>query len=78
MLVIGEGDRHVMVGLAVGALMAAGAAQLLRGLLFGVSAMDPVAFIGAIALLAAAAGVAIYRPARRITRMQPAAALRDE
>jgi hypothetical protein len=77
-LVIGEGAKPVLAGLVVGALFTAAAAQLLRGLLFGVSPLDPAALLGATALLAAASSLALYRPARRVTRMQPASALRDE
>src|SRR5215208_1222371 len=73
-----DGTRAVVAGLVVGTLLAAAAARLLRGALFGLGALDPVAFLGAAALLGGAALAAMYRPARRAARTEPAAALRDE
>lgn len=51
---------------------------MLRALLFGVSANDPTSFVVAIAVLAAAAFVACYGPARRAARIDPMTALRAE
>ena len=75
-LVMREGARPVVVGLAAGALAAAGAAQLARGVLFGVSTLDSVAFVGGILLLGSAAFLAMYRPARRAAHVDPSVALR--
>jgi putative ABC transport system permease protein len=64
----------VAIGLAAGAA----GAQVLRSLLFGVSAVDPVAFGGAALLFGAVALAASYLPARRATRVDPMVALRAE
>ena len=77
-VVIGEGARPIVIGLAAGTLAAAGAARLARGALFGVGALDPVAFAGAIGLLGGAAFLAMYRPARRAAGVEPAVVLREE
>jgi putative ABC transport system permease protein len=66
------------VGAAAGAIGAAASSQLLRGVLFGVSPLDPITFIGAIASLGTIAVAASYLPARRATRIDPQVALRAE
>ena len=76
--VLAQGLRPVLLGLAVGLLAARGGAVLIRGLLFRVDALDPVAFSGVIALLLAAAFAACYIPARRAARLDPVASLRAE
>ena len=77
-LVLGDGARPVIIGLAAGALFAAGAARLVRGVLFGVSALDPAVFVGAVVLLGSAAFLAMYWPARGAAGVEPAVALRGE
>jgi predicted permease len=72
------GMRPVVMGLAVGLGLAGAGATLLRSLLFGVGALDPAAFGGAIAVLLAAAAVACYVPARRAAQLDPVSALRAE
>ena len=52
--------------------------RVLQGFLFGVSAFDPVAFLGAATLLVAVAVAASLGPARRATRVDPIVALRNE
>jgi len=75
-LVLAGGLRLTLVGLAVGLGLAFGGAQALRGMLYGLSPADPVAF-GAITLLVVAVGsLASYLPARRATRTDPMEALR--
>jgi predicted permease len=77
-LVVRQGMRLTASGLVIGCLVAFGAAQLIRGLLFGLSPADPVAF-GSIVLVFAAVGLlASYLPARRATRVDPMTALRQE
>jgi predicted permease len=70
--------RSLAYGLAAGVLTAAGGARLLRHSLHGLSALDPLAYLAVGAMLAAAAVVATYAPARRALHVDPAAALRHE
>ena len=77
-LILGEGARLAVAGVAIGITASFGAARLLSSLLFGVSATDPVTFVGAAALLSVVALLASYLPARRATRLEPTAALRYE
>jgi ABC-type lipoprotein release transport system permease subunit len=53
-------------------------AQLMKGLLYDVGPIDPLAFAGAPALLAATAMVACWTPARRAARTDPMTALRND
>jgi putative ABC transport system permease protein len=66
------------IGLVIGLAFGAAAAQLLRSLLFGISAVDPLTFGGAAVLFVAVALAASYVPARRATRLDPVTALRSE
>ena len=66
------------IGVAIGVAGAAALAQLLRGLLFGISSVDPIAFVGAALLFALTTLAASYLPARRATRVDPMVALRAE
>ncbi|MFI5178586.1 MAG: ADOP family duplicated permease [Vicinamibacterales bacterium] len=77
-LVMREGLRSTIVGLAMGLLLAAGVGKLLSGLLYRVSPFDPVVMTIAAAVLSAAALLACYLPARRATRVVPLDALRSE
>ncbi len=76
--VVGDGTRILGVGLVVGLSTALVLTRLLRGLLHGVAPSDPVAVGGSIAVLAAAALIAMWLPARRASRLDPAASLRAE
>jgi ABC-type antimicrobial peptide transport system permease subunit len=75
-------QAEALTGAAVGAALGlAGAlvlARTLRGILFEVGAADPVALLGGLALLGAAAWMASWIPARRGTRLDPARTLREE
>jgi ABC-type antimicrobial peptide transport system permease subunit len=77
-LLVLEGLALTGAGLAVGLLLAAAAASSLASLLYRVSAYDPVTFGSAALVLAAAALLATYLPARRATRVPPTTALRYE
>ena len=74
--IIFETLRLAAAGMVVGATAAWLLARLLRGLLFGVTATDPVTFIGMLAVLAVVAAIAGYVPAYRASRIDPAVALR--
>jgi macrolide transport system ATP-binding/permease protein len=77
-LVLGESTRPVVAGLMVGLLFAVAAAYLLRGLLYGVSTVDGVSFVGTSLLFLAIALLAAYAPARRAATVDPNVALRYE
>jgi len=77
-LVVGQGARLAVVGGAIGVVAALIAAQWVASLLFGVTAHDPLTFVGVVALLAIVAGAACYIPARRAMRADPMIALRYE
>jgi ABC-type antimicrobial peptide transport system permease subunit len=70
------GLAPVGIGIAAGIIGAIGFAGLARGFLFGVNPLDPVAFAGAIATLAAAALLAGFVPASRAARTDPVVAIR--
>jgi predicted permease len=77
-MVMRQGFTIVAAGLAVGLMLAAGAASVLRGLLYGITPFDAVAWSMAIAAMAAAAALANFLPARRAMRVDPMTALRIE
>jgi predicted permease len=73
-----EGLRLSAWGIGIGLVVSAAVSQMLKGLLFGVSAFDPVAFGVAPALVITVAIAAILVPARRATRLDPLVALRHD
>jgi predicted permease len=77
-LILGQGLRLTSIGLALGLAGALLATQLMRRLLFGVSATDPPTFLAVSLLLAAVALLACWLPARRATRLDPMIALRSD
>jgi putative ABC transport system permease protein len=66
------------VGLAIGLTAAAGLMRLMKSLLFGVSPLDPLTYVTVLMVLAAAAVLASYLPARRAAAVNPVEALRAE
>src|SRR5262249_50578149 len=78
MLVIGQGMKLTLLGLAIGLLAALPAGRAMKGLVFGVGASDPTTFVVIAILLALAALLACYVPARRATKVDPIVALRQE
>ena len=77
-LVMREGLRTTIIGLAIGLLLAAGLGKLVSGLLYRVSPFDPVVLTIAAVVLSTTALLACYLPARRATRVVPLEALRSE
>ena len=77
-LVLGKGTLLTMTGMGIGLPIAFALATAMSGLLFGVRAADPVAFIGLPLILAGVATFASYLPARRALRVDPIIALRYE
>ena len=77
-LVLGQGWRFTAAGLIIGLAIAAAGARLLAGFLPGVSPLDLSAYLGAAALLGAAATLAMWLPVRRALAVDPAQALRSE
>ncbi len=77
-MVLASGTRLVLIGVACGVPAAWAASRSIESMLFGLTPHDPAVIGGAIALLALAALVAAYLPARRASHVDPLVALRDE
>ena len=77
-LVIVEGMSPVLIGVAAGTIAALAAAKLMRTLVFGVSASDPVTLAAVAATLSLVALMASLMPAYRALRLDPVKALRAE
>ena len=77
-LVVGQGIRVALAGVAAGLLASVAATRLLVGMLFAVSPLDPLTFMVVAVVLVAAALLASFIPARRATKVDPMVALRYE
>src|SRR5881296_1659223 len=77
-MIMQEGSIMLLCGIALGLLLAVATAKIVSGILYGVGALDPVAFTVAPAVLTVAALVAMWLPARRAAALNPVEALRYE
>jgi predicted lysophospholipase L1 biosynthesis ABC-type transport system permease subunit len=77
-LIVREGARSTVAGLAIGVVLAAGIGKLSSSLLYQVSPVDPIVLTIAAMVLTMAATLASYLPARRATKIAPLEALRAE
>jgi predicted permease len=77
-LIVGQGMRLAVSGIALGLMAALGVTRVISSLLYGVSATDAVTFIGVAILLGVVALVACFVPAQRATKVDPLVALRYE
>jgi putative ABC transport system permease protein len=77
-LIIGNGMRLALLGIAIGVPAALALTRSMRDLLSGVTSTDPLTYAGVASILVLAAFLASYLPARRATRIDPIVALRNE
>lgn len=76
-MVLGDGTKLAVIGVVIGLVVAFALTRIISGLLYGVSAVDPLTFICIPVLLAIVTLLASYLPARRAARVDPIIALRN-
>ena len=77
-LVLLQGIRLTGLGLVLGLALAFGLARFFAGLLYGVTATDPMTVVSVVAILGAIALLACYLPALKATRLNPVTAMREQ
>jgi putative ABC transport system permease protein len=77
-MILRQGMLLTGLGIVIGLTIAFAASQALVTLLFGISRLDPVTYLGVITLIAIVSAIACYIPARRATKVDPMIALRCE
>jgi ABC-type antimicrobial peptide transport system permease subunit len=77
-MIMREGFIMLLSGVIIGFLLAIAFAKILSGILYGVYALDPIAFTVATLVMTSAVLIATWLPARRATRVNPIQALRTE
>lgn len=77
-MILSRGIKLSLIGIAIGTLVAWGAARSVRGFLFGISPHDTATFVVVPLILALVAVVAAYLPARRAAAIDPTQAIRSE
>jgi predicted permease len=77
-MIMRESSIMLFSGIIIGLLLAIASAKILSGILYGVHALDPIAFTVASLVMTTAALIATWLPARRATRVNPVQALRGE
>jgi len=76
--VVGEGARLATLGVVIGIGASLAITRVMSTLLFGISATDPLTFVGVVVLLSVVSLFASYIPARRAMHLDPLVALRYE
>ena len=77
-MVVAQGTRVVIVGIAIGVAVAAASTRALGSLLFGVQSIDATTFVAMSAVMVAVGLLASYLPARRASRVDPIVSLRGD